>query len=96
MTRAGRVVHISCAFAGRNSLLAGNLTGNLQNCAGFAFFQATGAADRVTYQDVRHEFPVPGENREFRGITGNIRQEIRSEGHGCLVRARCEARRCSV
>jgi hypothetical protein len=27
--------------------------------------------DRVTYQDVRHEFPAPGETGNFFGITGN-------------------------
>ena len=70
MARAGRVAHISCAFADRNSLLAGNLTGNSQNRAEFASFRASGADDRVTCQDVRHEFPGPGEHRELRGITG--------------------------
>ena len=53
--------------------IAGNLAGNLQNRAGFAFFQATGAADRVTYQDVRHEFPVPGKTGNLGGTTGNSR-----------------------
>jgi hypothetical protein len=36
----------------------------------FASFQATGTADCVTYQDVRHEFPAPGEDRECRSIEG--------------------------
>ena len=41
----------------------------------------------VTYQDVRHEFPVPRVDRNLCGITGNFCREpgIRSEGHGCLV-----------
>jgi hypothetical protein len=72
MTRAGRVADISCIFAGRNSLLAGNLTGNLQNPAEFPPFWDRARLDRVTCQGVRHEFPVPGETGNFFGITGNF------------------------
>jgi hypothetical protein len=91
MTRAGRVAHISCAFAGRNSLLAGNLAGNLQNCAGFASFQAAGAADRVTYQDVRQNSLFLSKTRNCRGITGKFWQTRNSlcldmGASRCLVR----------
>jgi hypothetical protein len=47
-------------------LLAGNLAGNLQNSADFTPFRAVPRLDRVTYQYVGPEFPVPGGNREFR------------------------------
>jgi hypothetical protein len=38
------------AFAGRNSLLAGNLAGNFKNLAGFAPFRPPRQVDRMTYQ----------------------------------------------
>jgi hypothetical protein len=51
---------ISRAFADRNSLLAGNLAGNLQNRAEFALFGVPARLVRVKYQHFRLEFPVTG------------------------------------
>jgi hypothetical protein len=65
----------SRAFAGRNSLRTGNLTGKSKNTAEFALFGLQAGLDRTTYQDIRHDFPVPGDNRNFCGITRNFRRE---------------------
>jgi hypothetical protein len=68
-------------FAGRNSLLAGNLAGNFKNLAGFAPFRAPRQFDRMTYQYIRGEFPAPMEEGNFRGEAGNA-----LEGHWCVFR----------
>jgi hypothetical protein len=61
----------SCTFVGRNSLLAGNLTGNLENTGEFAPFGLPPRLDLLTYQYVKREFPVSGENRNFLRETAN-------------------------
>jgi hypothetical protein len=74
------------AIGGSNSLLAGNLAGNLQNGTGIAPFGLPERLDGMKYQDVRREFPVPGKAANFRGVTGIWSQDIG---------ASCGARRCS-
>jgi hypothetical protein len=64
------------AIRGSNSLLAGNLAGNLQNATGIAPFGLPERLDRMKYQDVRREFPVPGKAANFRGVTGIWSQDI--------------------
>jgi hypothetical protein len=50
MMRGGRVADIFCVFAGRNSLLAGNLAGKFKNRAEFALFGVPARLDRMKYQ----------------------------------------------
>jgi hypothetical protein len=51
-----RTRHISHAFLGRNSLLAGNLTGNLRNRADLLLFGLSWDHDCAQHQEVRREF----------------------------------------
>jgi hypothetical protein len=53
------------AAAPRNSLLAGNLTGNFQNSADFVPFRPPERLDRMTYQYVRRQFPAPVKTGNF-------------------------------
>jgi hypothetical protein len=81
---AVKISDISYAFAARNSLLAGNLTGNFQNPAQFAPFLLNARLDHLTYQYVRREFPVPRDNKEF--LLRNrefVRRTFSLEGHWC-------------
>jgi hypothetical protein len=86
-----------CGFAGRNSLLAGNLAGKCsKNAPDLPFFGLPERFDRVRYQDVRHEFPVPAKAGNCRGIAGNVCREIGigSVAHGLSLQgSRWEARR---
>jgi hypothetical protein len=78
MTRAGRIAGVSCAFADRNSLLAGNLAGYLQNPTEFKPFRLPARLIAPRYQEVGGQFPAPGRPRTSAG-----KQGVRSKGHRC-------------
>jgi hypothetical protein len=80
-TDAAKISGISRAFAGRNSPeTPGNLTGNFQKSHDICSFGLPAQLDRVTYQDIRHEFL----NSLFRGEPGisAARQAIGSKDIG--------------
>jgi len=66
---------VSCAFADRNSLLAGNLAGNLQKSGLNQAFSDAGAVDRAAISRGWGEFPAPGNAGKFRRETGNGSKE---------------------
>jgi hypothetical protein len=71
-------------FSGRNSLLAGNLTGNLQKAVLICPFSAARALDRTAIPTGWHEFPGPVNSKE--SLPQNRILRTRSASHARIRR----------
>jgi len=106
MTPAGRVANVSRAFADRNSLRTGNLTGNLQNSGEFTPFVVPARLIAWQYQEVGvnslfrepREFLPEKQGIRPKGIGASTSLQVLGvQGHFVLAaRTGCKDIGCSV